>query len=401
MVDTRRCGRCGATLPPRQGGGESCPRCLLVLGLSTGSGSLVGASGASPSDGVAFDFPDIDGFRILDTLGEGSLGVVYLAEQTQPVRRRVALKVVRARLNTREVLARFEAERAALALLSHPGIAKVLEAGTAEDGCLFFAMEWVPGVPITEHCDRERLSTLQRLGLFVEVCEAVQHAHAEGLTHGNIKPSNVLVTEEDEGPRPKVLDLGVARALDQRLTVEALDSARGLLSGTPWYVPPEQTQPESPTETLVGPLEGDARSDVYALGVLLYELLAGVPPFEARRLRQAGWAEMMRVIQQEEPPRPSARVTTLDTTAASEVAVRRRTDPRRLVKELRGDLDWITLRALEKDPPRRYQSAYDLGLDMRRHLRHEPVSAGPPGLGGRLARAVWRAFRAPAWRGRA
>jgi len=386
MADMNRCARCGATLPPRQGEGESCPRCLLALGLSTGFASLGGAKGASSSDEVPSDFPDsIGGFGILDTLGEGGTGVVYLAEQTQPVRRKVALKVVRAGLSSREVLARFETERQALALLSHPGIAKVLDAGTAEDGRAFFAMEWVPGVPITEHCDRERLTTVQRLELLVEVCEAVQHAHAEGVTHGEIKPSNVLVTEEDEGPRPKILDLGVARALGERLTAEALYSAQGLLSGTPSYVAPEQI-----TVTPAGPSEGDARADVYALGVLLYELLAGAPPFEARRLRQAGWAEMVQVIQQEEPPRPSARVTTLEGTSASEVAVRRRTEPRRLIKELRGDLDWIALKALEKDRSRRYQSAYDLGLDIRRLLRHEPVTARPASLRSLLGKALRR-----------
>ncbi len=383
MVDARRCARCGATLPPRQGEGESCPRCLLALGLSTGFASLVGASGASPSDGVAPDFPDsIGGFRILDTLGERSQGVVYLAEQTQPVRRKVALKVVRAGLDSREVLTRFEAERQALALLSHPGIAKVLDAGTTEDGRPFFPMEWVPGVPITEHCDRERLTVHQRLELFVEVCEAVQHAHAEGLTHGNIKPSNVLVTEEDEGPRPKVLDFGVTRALDQRLTEETLSTAVGLLVGAPGYASPEQL-----VETHPGI---DSRSDVYSLGVLLYELLVGVAPFESRRLRQAGWAKMVRIVREEEPQRPSARVTTLGGAPASEVGIRRRTEPRRLIKEFRGDLDWITLKALEKDRSRRYQSAYDLGLDIRRHLRGEPVTAGPSDFSRRLIRAVYR-----------
>lgn len=376
MVDTSRCERCGAILPSRRGGGESCPRCLLALGLSAGLGPLGDAPGAPDVS------ESIGGFRVLDTLAQGRTGVVYLAEQTEPVRRKVALKVVRAGLDSHAVLSRFEAERQALSLVSHPGIAKVLDIGIAKNGKPYFAMEWVPGVPITEHCDRERLTLPQRLELFVEVCEAVQHAHAGGIIHGGIKPSNVLVTEENEGPRPKILDLGVARALGQRLTAEALDTARGLLSGAPWYVAPEQTQSDGPDT------ERDARSDVYALGVLLYELLAGAPPFEARRLRQAGWTEMVRIIQQEEPPRPSARVAMLEATAASEVALRRRTEPRRLVKELRGDLDWINLKAVQKDRARRYASAYDLGLDLRRHLRDEPVTAGPTGLGSRLGKAL-------------
>jgi serine/threonine protein kinase len=391
VADEQRCARCGAILPPRRGERESCPRCLLALGLSTGFGSRDVAPGVSLSEDVAGDLPDsIGGFPILDLLGAGSRSVVYLAGQE----RRVALKVVRSELDPRQVLARFEAERPALDQVSHPGLAKVLDAGTAEDGRPWFAMEWVQGVPITEHCDRERFTVRQRLELLVEVCGAVQHAHAAGVIHRDIKPSNILVTEEEGSPRPKILDLGVARALDQRLTAEALYTARGLLSGTPCYVAPEHTEPEGPGS------EVDARSDVYSLGMLLYELLAGAPPFDARRLRQAGWAEMMRTIREEAPPRPSTRVATLGGASASEVAVRRRTEPRRLVEELRDDLDWIALRALEKDPSRRYSSADGLGLDIQRHLRDEPVSAGPPGLGGRLARALRQAFHVPAWRGR-
>lgn len=387
MVEPSRCGRCGARLPSPTGKGKPCPRCLLALGLSTGLDSLGSARGVA-------EFPDsIGGFRILDTLGDGSLGIVYLALQTQPVPRKVSLTVVRAGLDFHEVMTRFEAERQTLGRMSHPGIAKLLDVGTVEGGRPFFVTEWVPGIPVTEYSDRERLTVHQRLGLFVEACEAVQHAHAEGVVHGDIKPSNIVVTEENAGPRPRILNLGVARALGEALTPEGLYSAQGLLSGTPSYLAPEQTGPSA------GPSEGDARSDVYALGVLLYELLAGAPPFEARRLRQAGWAEMVRVIQQEEPPRPSARVTTLEATAATEVALRRRTEPSRLVEELEGDLDGITLKALAKDRSGRYQSAYDLGLDVRRHLRQEPVSARSPGFGARLARAVRRAFRAPAWRG--
>lgn len=381
MVEATRCGRCGARLSSPTGKGKPCPRCLLALGLSTGLDSLGSPRGAA-------EFPDrIGGFRILDTVGQGAMGVVYLAEQTEPARGKVALEVLPPGPDSRAVLTRFEVERHPIALLSHPGIAKVLDAGSTDDGRLFFAMEWVPGVPITEYCDRERMTARQRLELFVEACEAIQHAHAEGVVHGSIEPANVLVTEGNEGPRPKILNLGVARALGERLTDDASYSAQELLSGTPLYVAPEQTRS--------GPQEGDARADVYALGVLLHELLAGEPPFEARRLRQAGWAERVRIIRDEEPPPPSARVATLDATAAAEVAVRRRTEPRRLVKELKGDLDWVTMRALEKAPSRRYPSAYELGLDVRRYLRREPVTAGPSGLWGRLARAVRRVLRLP------
>ena len=385
MADDQRCARCGAPLPKRHGEGKSCPRCLLALGLSTGLGSGDRAPKVSPAGDGSTAFPDPLGeLRILDCLGVGEAGTVYLAEQTRPARRKVALKVVRAGLDAVEVLERFEAEREALALITHPGIAKVSETGTAEDGRAYFLMEWTPGVPITEYCDRERLTTHQRLELFVAVCEALHGAHEVGVVHRNIKPSNVLVVEEGGNPRPKILDLGIARALDQRLTAESLYSARGLLAGTPYYVPPELTEPSG-----LGS-ETNARSDVYSLGVLLYELLAGVPPFDARRLRQAGWEEMVRVIREEEPVRPGRRVRGLERVAATEVALQRGTDPRRLAQELQGDLDAIVLTTLMKDPSRRYSSALDVAADVRRHLGHEPVSVAPGGLGARLRRFLRR-----------
>jgi WD40 repeat protein/Flp pilus assembly protein TadD len=293
----------------------------------------------------------------------------------------VALKLVKRGMDSKEVLARFESERQALALMSHPGIAKVFDAGTSDDGPPYFVMEHVAGVPITEYCDRNRLSARQRLELFVEVCEAVQHAHTKGIIHRDIKPSNVLVSVQDSKPQPKVIDFGVAKAVSQRLTEKTLFTQLGVMIGTPGYMSPEQAE--------VTGLDVDTRSDIYSLGVLAYELLVGELPFDARRLRQAAWRELQRIIQEEEPPRPSARLTTLGATA-TDAAAKRGTDPLTLARELRGDLDWITLKALEKDRTRRYQSASELAADVRRHFRDEPVQAGPPRALYRLGKAVKR-----------
>jgi serine/threonine protein kinase len=377
MADERRCPRCGAVLAA--GGGE-CARCLLALGLTEGLTPQTDPGLSSPETGA--ELPErIGAYRILDTLGAGGMGVVYLAEQEEPVRRRVALKVVRAGLDSGDVLGRFEAERPALAGMDHRGIARVFDAGTTDDGRPYFAMEWV-AVPITEYCDREQLTSRQRLELFADVCDAVQHAHAKGILHRDLKPSNVLVTEAEGRPCPKVLDLGMAKVLGLKPGPQALYTALGLLAGSAGYVTPEQADPGSPGV--------DARSDVYSLGILLYELLVGEPPFEPRRLRQTGWAGLVRIIQHEEPPRPSVRVTTLTSAAATEVAQRRRTEPRRLARELRGDLDWIVLKALEKDRSRRYQSAHELGLDVQRKLQDEPVVARSPSLVNRIGRTLRR-----------
>jgi serine/threonine protein kinase len=376
MADEPRCPRCGAGVPV---GGGGCARCLLALGLTEGL-TPEAAPGPSPSDPGA-EIPErIGPYRILDTLGSGGMGVVYLAEQEGPLRRRFALKVVRPGLGSGDVLRRFEVERQALALLDHPGVARVFDAGTTDDGRTYFAMEWVAGVPITEHCDRERLTSRQRLELFVEVCGAIQHAHTKGILHRDVKPSNVLVTEAEGRVQPKVVDFGVAKALGPKLTEETLHTALGVLVGTPGYMSPEGSDP-----TVAGV---DERSDLYSLGVLLYELLVGEPPFEPRRLRRAGWAKLVRIIQHEEPPRPSTRLGKLGADTATQVAQRRRTEPRRLARELRGDLDWIVLKTLEKDRSRRYQSAHDLGLDIQRHLRGDPVVACPPSLISRFGRAL-------------
>jgi serine/threonine protein kinase len=394
VAEERRCPRCGAVLPTRGPETTPCTRCLLALGLSEGVAGDPPPS--SSDDGETGDGSRRVGpYRVVDTVGAGPAGDVHLAEDEGPARRRVALKVVRAAKDAGAALARFEALRPTLARLTHPGLAKVLDAGMTDEGWPCFVMEWVRGVPITEHCDRERLTIPRRLELFLEVCGAIEHAHAAGVCHGSLKPSNVLVTEENGGSRPKVLDLGVARLSGRRLSSESLYSARDLLSGTPCYVPPEQTPPAH-SDPLVAtaaahrhPSDVDARTDVYSLGVLLYELVAGTAPFEPHRLRGAGRQEMARIIREETPPPPSERVGGLAGDVAAEVAVRRRTEPRRLTKDLAGALDAIVLTTLAKDPAGRYPSVRELAADVRRHMRHEPVSVRP-GWRARLRRAVRR-----------
>lgn len=321
-------------------------------------------------------------YRVLDVLGAGAMGVVYLAEPAEPPLRRVALKVVRAGLDAREVLERFEAERSAMELLEHPAFARVLEVGATEDGRAWFAMERVRGVPVTEYCDRERLAVPRRVELLGEVCEALQHAHARGLVHRNVKPSNILVVGDAERPELRVTDLGVATALDQRLTEDALYTAQGLLSATPAYVSPELLDPAA--------RDVDRRADVYSVGVLLYELLVGGPPFEPRRLRQADWARIVDMIRQEVPPPPSRHLRGGGDAQAREVAAQRGTNPRELARQLRGDLEAITLKALEKDPALRYPTPGELAVDLHHHLLGEPVSARPSGPWSRLLRALGR-----------
>lgn len=309
-------------------------------------------------------------YSLVQRIGGGGMGEVWLARQTEPVRRQVAIKVIRAGMDTSQIVDRFESERQALAMMDHPAIATVFDGGTTPDGRPFFAMEYVKGEPITTYCDRHRLETRDRLKLFVGVCEGVQHAHQKGIIHRDLKPSNVLVSIRDDCPVPKIIDFGVAKAMSQPLSERNLATELGALVGTPEYMSPEQAE--------MGGLDVDTRTDVYALGVLLYELLTGVLPFDSRELRRGGYAEIQRVIREQEPSRPSTRITAPDTDGTA-IARNRQMEPRRLVQQLRGDLDWITMRALEKDRTRRYPTANGLAADIERYLRDEPVSAGPPG----------------------
>lgn len=312
----------------------------------------------------------IGAYTLVRRIGEGGCGVVYLAEQTEPLRRQVALKVIKLGMDTREVIARFEAERQALALMDHPGIARVFDAGATATGRPFFVMEFVDGLPITRFCDEQRLTTEQRLELFARVCLAIQHAHQKGIIHRDVKPSNILVALHDGTPTPKVIDFGIAKATQGRLAQHTLVTQLDQLVGTPAYMSPEQVEARD--------LDIDTRSDVYSLGVLLYELLAGRPPYDPQSLVQAGIAEIRRIIREVDPPRPSTRLATLAAADRDTVARLRGAAPVQLTSVLRGDLDWIVMRCLEKDRGRRYGTASELAEDVRRHLRREIVSARPP-----------------------
>jgi WD40 repeat protein/serine/threonine protein kinase len=321
-------------------------------------------------------------YKLLQQIGEGGCGVVYMAEQEEPVRRKVALKVIKLGMDTKSVIARFEAERQAVALMDHPSIAKVFDAGATEAGRPYFVMELVKGVPITRYCDENNLSTVARLGLFVQVCQAIQHAHQKGIIHRDIKPSNILVGDHDGVPVPKIIDFGIAKATtDQRLTDKTLFTAFEQFIGTPAYMSPEQAK--------LSGLDIDTRSDIYSLGVLLYELLTSKTPFGAKHLLEAGLDEVRRIIREEEPPRPSTRLDTLDAAEQTTVARHRQSDPPKLVHLIRGDLDWIVMKALDKDRGRRYETVNALAADVKRHLNNEPVVARPPSTAYRLQKA-WR-----------
>ena len=320
-------------------------------------------------------------YRLRERIGVGGMGEVWSAEQEEPFRRKVALKILKAGMDTKEVVARFEAERQALALMDHPCIAKVYDAGSTPQGRPYFAMEFIQGVPITEYCDRHKLTTRQRLELFIHLCEGVQHAHQKAVIHRDLKPNNVLITEVDDRPVPKIIDFGVAKATAQPLTEKTMYTHLGQLIGTPEYMSPEQAE-------LTGE-DIDTRTDVYSLGVILYELLAGALPFESEELRAAGFEGIRRIIREEEPLNPSKRVTTLAETSVS-IAQSRHTDPSALSSQLRGDLDWIIMKALDKDRTRRYASALDLAADIERHLSHQPVLASPPSTAYRIKKFVIR-----------
>jgi eukaryotic-like serine/threonine-protein kinase len=309
----------------------------------------------------------IDRYYLLQKVGEGGMGEVWLAEQREPVRRRVALKLVKAGMNTREVIARFESERQALALMDHPAIAKVFDAGAAPQGAPYFVMEYVAGVPITAFCDNHRLTTRERLELFICVCEGVQHAHQKAIIHRDLKPSNILVTEVGGRPAPKIIDFGLAKALTQKLTVDTIFTRVGAIIGTPQYMSPEQA--------LSSGEDIDTRTDVYSLGIILYELLAGEPPLE---LRKIAFQEFLRRLREDEPPKPSTRIRTRDRATSTDLARKRQTEPLALARQVRGDLDSIVLKALEKDRARRYGSPSELAADIGRFLRNEPVLAVRP-----------------------
>lgn len=330
----------------------------------------------------------IGNYRLLQKIGEGGFGVVYMAEQREPVQRNVALKIIKPGMDTDSVIARFEAERQALAMMEHPNIARVFDGGTIETSKIlgggsrpYFVMELVKGVPVTEYCDKNSLSTRDRLKLFVDICKAVQHAHQKGIIHRDLKPSNVMVTLHDGEPVVKVIDFGVAKAIHHRLTEKTMFTEYGQMIGTPQYMSPEQAE--------MSGLDVDTRSDVYSLAVLLYELLTGTTPLQAKSLREAGYAEMQKLIRDQEPEKPSLRLSTVGDSLTI-IAKHRSVSPERLNREIRGDLDWIVMKGLEKDRRRRYESPLNFARDVERALNDQPVEAGPPSFSYRLKKFTWR-----------
>ncbi|HZV03914.1 MAG TPA: serine/threonine-protein kinase [Gemmataceae bacterium] len=366
-------------------------RVKRLLQLDAGAGSFLespAAAAFATVDHPVHERPGtvIGSYKLLEEIGEGGMGLVFVAEQQQPVKRRVALKIIKPGMDSRQVIARFEAERQALAMMDHPNIAKVHDGGATPEGRPYFVMELVKGTPITEYCDRHRLTNRQRLELFLDVCHAVQHAHQKGIIHRDLKPSNVLVSHHDVRAVVKVIDFGVAKATGQQLTDRSIYTGFAQMIGTPLYMSPEQAG--------LSDLDVDTRSDVYSLGVLLYELLTSTTPFDNETLKKAGYDEMRRIIREDEPPKPSTRFYTLAVRALSTIADNRGATPGILSTQVRGELDWIVMKALEKDRDRRYESASALAADVQRYLNDEAVAACPPSSAYRLRKYVRRNQRA-------
>jgi tetratricopeptide (TPR) repeat protein len=385
MSAVKICSDCGAELPANAPGGH-CIRCILQFGLTTHDDGPdqeeMPVAPAGRSETLFEKSGDrIGRYKLVEQIGEGGCGLVYLAEQEEPVRRRTALKIIKLGMDTRNVVARFEAERQALALMDHPNIAKVLDGGATATGRPYFVMELVKGVRITEYCDLKRLPIKERLHLFVQVCEAIQHAHQKGIIHRDIKPSNILVLDEAT-PIPKVIDFGIAKATDQRLTDKTLFTAFEHFLGTPAYMSPEQAELNSS--------DIDTRSDIYSLGAVLYELLTGTTPFRTTVHDATGLDELRRAIREKDPPRPSACLSAMAKPQLRVAANQRKNSPDKLIHELRGDLDCIVMKALEKQRARRYETANGLALDIHRYLRDEPVTARPPGAAYRIQKLVRR-----------
>ncbi|MGB6865165.1 MAG: tetratricopeptide repeat protein [Candidatus Aminicenantaceae bacterium] len=358
-----------------------CNKCGSKFELAEGVFSPQTKTLQIPVEDLAAGTTIVDKYKLIEELGRGGMGVVYLAEQIAPVKRKVAVKIIKLGMDTKQVMARFEAERQAIAMMDHPNIAKVYDAGATETGRPYFVMEFVKGVPITEYCDTHRLNNRERLELFQEVCKGVQHAHQKGIIHRDIKASNILVAIHDNKPVPKIIDFGVAKATAQRLTERTMFTEMGQLIGTPEYMSPEQAE-------MTG-LDIDTRTDIYSLGVLLYELLVGTLPFDSDTLRAAGLSEIQRIIRETDPPRASTRLSSLGDSQIS-IAQHRRTDLTALRKQLKGDLDWIILKAMEKDRTRRYETVNGLAADIFRHLNNEPVLARPPSTTYKLQKMISR-----------
>ena len=362
-----------------------------LLRASAEAESVFGASNTAPAapTTIRLDSPIeettgtlVGRYKLLQKVGEGGMGVVYMAEQTEPVTRKVALKIIKLGMDTKQVVARFEAERQALAMMDHPNIAKVFDAGATDSGRPYFVMELVRGVPITEYCDKNKLSTQERLALFIPVCQAIQHAHQKGVIHRDIKPANVMVTLDDGAPHPMVIDFGIAKATNQKLTEKTLFTNYAQMIGTPAYMSPEQAE--------MSKLDVDTRTDVYSLGVLLYELLTGTTPFPSKELLSLGYGEMQKVIAEREPPKPSTRLSTMRDEERTVVAKNRNIEASALGKVFQGDLDWIVMKALEKDRTHRYETVNGLVADVKRHLNNEPVSAAAPTFGYQFHKFVRR-----------